>query len=405
LKERAMSENKSGEDKPTAQQKDKKPKATPKKAAPGKTSAPAKKPASKKPSADTTAPNKPKQASKDNKTQPPEDMSANDNASSSSKLSDGFQSVKDSFEDGIDKIKDTFDSDTLKEAYQKNIGEKFDNIASSEKISEKYEKAKTEAQDINWITDIKLAFRFFTRLPLPHDDKEPPMHGRALWAAPLVGVVVGALSGLVFMLCTFLGLPDILSATLAITAMVLITGCFHEDAIADVADGFGGGWSKEQKLEIMKDSRIGTYGATALFLTLIIKIGAIASLSAHAASSIAVVLLLMASGAASRAAGVALLALLAPAKDTGRAREAGTPPLVALVIALAIGGIVSLLCLAFGFGFSAMLAGIAGAIIGGSFVGWLANRQIGGSTGDVAGTCQQVAEMGMFTAALIALGV
>lgn len=285
------------------------------------------------------------------------------------------------------------------------IREKIEHLSSGDKISDEYEKAKVEARKISWLSDIKTAFRFFTRLPLPASETEVPMHGNALWAAPLVGIVVGLMGGLVFSLSIFLGLPAYLSSCLALTIMIAATGCFHEDAIADVADGFGGGWTAEQKLEIMQDSRIGTYGATALFLTLLIKIGAFTALSHFAETPFAFVLLLIASSTASRTAGVAVLALLPPVRAEGRGREAGTPSTFTLIFALSIGSVITILSLAFGFGFSAMLAGLAGAIIGGGFVGWLAHRQIGGQTGDVAGAGQQVSEIGLLLSSLIALSV
>ena len=88
------------------------------------------------------------------------------------------------------------------------------------------------------------------------------------WTFPVVGAGVGALGALVYWLADRLGLDPILSAILAVAATLLLTGCLHEDGLADTADGFGASVSRERKLDIMRDSEIGTYGASALILSL-----------------------------------------------------------------------------------------------------------------------------------------
>ena len=98
---------------------------------------------------------------------------------------------------------------------------------------------------------------------------------RIAWAAPVAGAVVGLIGALVLALTALLGLPLLLRAGLATAALVAATGALHEDGLADVADGFGGGATRERKLEIMRDSRIGAYGAIALALALILRVGAL----------------------------------------------------------------------------------------------------------------------------------
>src|SRR5258708_6404667 len=123
-------------------------------------------------------------------------------------------------------------------------------------------------------TELKVCVIFLTRMPLPM-----PMTivkgdvSRALWAAPVVGSVVGAVGAAVYWLMHLLHVPDFPAAALAVVATVAATGALHEDGLADVADGFGGGGTRERQLEIMRDSRIGTYGVFALVLSFMLRVG------------------------------------------------------------------------------------------------------------------------------------
>src|ERR1700679_2679481 len=124
--------------------------------------------------------------------------------------------------------------------------------------------------------DIADALRFFTRLRVG----EPSLNAsldidRIAWAAPVAGVAVGLIGALALALATLLGLPMLLRAGLATAALVVATGALHEDGLADVADGFGGGATPARKLEIMRDSRVGAYGAIAIALALILRVGAL----------------------------------------------------------------------------------------------------------------------------------
>src|SRR4051794_28358542 len=127
--------------------------------------------------------------------------------------------------------------------------------------------------------ELRICVIFLTRMPLPMPGTI--LHGhvsRALWAAPVVGGVVGAVGAAVYGLMHILRVPELPAAALAVVASVAATGALHEDGLADVADGFGGGATRERKLEIMRDSRIGTYGVCALMISFMLRIGALASL-------------------------------------------------------------------------------------------------------------------------------
>ncbi len=248
-----------------------------------------------------------------------------------------------------------------------------------------------------WVADIRLCLMFLSRLPV----SAPGSHGRnlasAMRAFPLAGGIIGALGGLICVAALWLGLPEALAALLAIAGLLLITGGLHEDGLADVADGFGGGVSEERKLEIMKDSRIGSYGVLALICALMLKAAALTTLLSSGVGALAVVVLFVALGAASRTFCVSLMATTQNVRKGGVAASAGVPSPVAHQIALATGGAIAAVCLVYGFGFVTMLAvfGISAAAF--LLVRNLAVRQIGGHTGDVAGAVQVVTETAMLT--------
>ena len=116
---------------------------------------------------------------------------------------------------------------------------------------------------------------FFTRIPINwtyFSDKAPDLT-RAAWSFPIVGFLIGIISGICGEFCILVNLPIFLSCTIAIAVSLMVTGAFHEDGLADMADGFGAGGSPEKINEIMHDSRLGTYGTSALTLGLLIRIG------------------------------------------------------------------------------------------------------------------------------------
>ena len=236
------------------------------------------------------------------------------------------------------------------------------------------------------ITDFNTSLAFCTRLPLLHTAVSKGAEiARASWAFPLVGAVVGLLGGLVCWLAAKAGLHPFLAGVLALGATMFATGCLHEDGLADTADGIGGGKTAEQKLAIMHDSHIGVYGASALMLSMMLRAGAIASLAGPGLMAAA----LFAAHAGSRAALPALMRLVPPARRDGLSADVGQPPLQSVVIAALLG----LLGLIIGLGFSGAL--IAAALVAGAtfIVGRLCLANIGGHTGDVLGTLEQLSEI------------
>jgi adenosylcobinamide-GDP ribazoletransferase len=253
-----------------------------------------------------------------------------------------------------------------------------------------------------WLADSRESIIFLTRLPIRRDAIRPaPELAAAMRAFPVAGLLVGAIVGALLVLAAWLGAPAAIAALLAVGAGLLVTGALHEDGLADVADGFGGGATAEHKLEIMRDSRIGAYGVLALIFAVALKAAAIADLAAESVWLAFAVI--VAAAAMSRAAPVGILYLLSPARRDGLSAAAGRPgrntALQALAMATLI-GVVFLWPASFFFGLILVpLAGLAG-LFG---MVWLARGQIGGQTGDVAGASQVVSELVILLAAVMIL--
>ncbi len=235
-------------------------------------------------------------------------------------------------------------------------------------------------------TDLKTGLAFLTRLPLVGS---APSTGsdvaRASWTFPIVGAGVGALGALIYWLTRGLGLNAFVCGVLAVAATLLVTGCLHEDGLADTADGFGGGTSPERKLEIMRDSGIGTYGTAALALSIMLRVRAVASLADPALVAPA----LIAAHAGARATMPVFMRRVPRARQDGLSAGAGEPPKGGSVLAVAIGLVVLLLCLGFGATLITVLLLAAGMVL----LAWLSISQIGGQTGDVLGTQEQISEI------------
>ncbi|HEX6113175.1 MAG TPA: adenosylcobinamide-GDP ribazoletransferase [Geminicoccaceae bacterium] len=244
------------------------------------------------------------------------------------------------------------------------------------------------------VHDCKVALAFLTRLPVA---PEPAAHGASLAASvvmfPVVGALIGLLGGVAYALAS-LGLPPWPAATVALATTIWLTGALHEDGLADVADGFGGGRTREDKLRIMRDSRIGSYGALALVLALLARAGALAALAMPTEVAAA----LVAAGAVSRAALAPVMTMLPAARADGLAAGAGRPHALRAGAAVLVAALIAVAVLGEAAG-PALLAG-AGAAFG---VAWLAGRQIGGHSGDVLGAVQQLTEIGVLLGALAAL--
>jgi adenosylcobinamide-GDP ribazoletransferase len=233
--------------------------------------------------------------------------------------------------------------------------------------------------------ELTAAAIFLTRLPVRFDGAMPAdLHGRALGWYPVIGALIGLCAALAYTAGTSAGLTSDAAALLTLGVQIALTGALHEDGLADVADGFGGGRDKIAKLAIMRDSRVGSYGVLALIFSVGLRWSALAAL----ADPLAVTLALISAGALSRAVVPAVYGWLDPARTDGLAAGLGGPPGLRVVMAAVLGICIAGLTLA-----ATALPVLAVAILAALMVGGLALRQIGGHTGDVLGACQQAVEI------------
>lgn len=232
------------------------------------------------------------------------------------------------------------------------------------------------------LDEARVALMFLTRLPVGHLKEPVPSLADARWALPLVGLVVGAATWLVFHGALAVGLASLPSSFLALGAAAAMTGGLHHDGLADFADGIGGGRDKEHCLEIMRDSRIGAYGVIALIFAVALAASALSSLASDA--ELWQFLLI---GTGSRLAMVIALNMLPPARPEGLGLSASATGLGSLVPGIA--AVVVLAVLGGAKLWIVLLALSATAAI----VAWLAYRRIGGQTGDVLGAIQLSSEV------------
>ena len=229
--------------------------------------------------------------------------------------------------------------------------------------------------------DLRAVAMFLTRLPLGNPDVGDVPIARILWAFPVVGWVLGLGAGAVFASGLAFGLGVLPAAALAVAMEVWATGAFHEDGLADTADGLSGA-TQEDSLEILRDSRLGTFGVSALALSLVARFAVIAAV----AEPLAVIALLAAAGAISRAALAWSMALLPPARADGMSAFIGVPTLREALIASVIALGLALISVGIGLAVIALVV----AAIGAGALSAMARRAFGGQTGDVLGATQQV---------------
>ena len=243
-----------------------------------------------------------------------------------------------------------------------------------------------------WFHAAAVAVQLLTRIPVRLSQVTDADLRRSCVFFPAVGLLV-AVAGIAtrYAFAAPLGRPA--ASVLAVAVMVLITGAFHEDGLADTADGLGGGATPERRLEIMRDSRIGTYGAVALVLSLLLRVALLAPLPLDVFAAAVV-----AGHVLGRAGGVLLAGLLPPAADGGLgARVIGVNG-IGTWLAVALQAV---LAAAFASGWSLWLPLVAAllAVLG---TARLAHRALGGLTGDVLGAATQLAHLAAMAAVVAA---
>lgn len=246
------------------------------------------------------------------------------------------------------------------------------------------------------LADFAAMVRFYSRLPLPRlgaadDPAAPPPFGRAIRMLPFAGLAIAAGPAALVAASAPSALPSLAVAALTLAILAYLTGAFHEDGFGDVADGFGGGFTAERRLEIMKDSRIGAFAGVALAIQFVLR----ASLLAEAIDrydGLGAGLVVLGVAVLARVAPLGLMVALDPARTDGLGRAAGRPEPTAFGIAVAGAVAIVVLTMAPVAGASIVPA-IVVAIAAVAGLGLSARARIGGFTGDVVGAGTIVAEI------------
>lgn len=236
------------------------------------------------------------------------------------------------------------------------------------------------------LSDVTQCVTFFTRIPLPTMPSKRSF-AEALWAAPVAGALVGLITSVVLLACLSLGLSPFVAAILGVGASILITGALHEDGFADVADGFWGGRTPDRVIEIMRDSRIGSYGTLALIVSVALRWSAWATIVSQGEPAF-IILASVAVHSASRAILPAFAAHVPPASGSGLSASLGAIPSNRVAIALLLGA-ASLLAVGPAYAVVSVL------LLGLTFLAMkhLCIAKICGQTGDVLGALQQGGEI------------
>lgn len=237
-----------------------------------------------------------------------------------------------------------------------------------------------------WSRDLVLALGFLTRFPVTlRGYSDAAERTRALRAYPLAGLLIGLAGGAIYALAIWLSLPPLVSALLALATMIKLTGALHEDGLADMSDALGAPVEQARRLEIMRDSRIGTAGALALIVTVAVKAAALADL----AEVEEVVAALIIAAAASRAVLSLAAYFTTPARSDGLGAGMGEPSGGVVLWACGLAVLISLLFSSFGFTFA-----LLGLIAFYCLVFLIVVRKVfGGYTGDTMGALQQTVEV------------
>jgi adenosylcobinamide-GDP ribazoletransferase len=249
----------------------------------------------------------------------------------------------------------------------------------------------------NFGDDLLMGVRFYSRLPTGNTPHLRPNLNRMALTLPLTSVVIGIPPVAVLLILEWIGVPTFFAAVIAVATMVIVTGAMAEDALADAADGLFGGPTIEQRLDIMKDSRHGTYGVCAIVLLLGARLVAVGSIS----SPLEAAAVLLTAPLIGRSGALWLSHVLPPARSGGAAATAGQVSQGAFLLGLGVAAVVSFATAGFAVGVLGLVAAFGlGALFA---LGWsnLCRRLIGGQTGDLIGALQALLEIAALTAFMV----
>lgn len=253
--------------------------------------------------------------------------------------------------------------------------------------------------DFHLVDDLVMAVRFFSRLPTGDRPHERPQLSRIARALPFASLVIGIGPVLALALFGGLGLPPLFASALATGAMILVCGGMSEDGLADAADGLFGGTTPARRLEILKDSRHGTYGVAALCLLLLLRVSALAALvEIHPLKGAA---LWLAATVLARSGGLWLTVALPPARIDGASAAAGRVSGYSFGIGMAFAAVIAFILAGPAAGLLAVLL----ALVLGAIVAWgwtrLCRRLLNGQTGDLIGALMGLIEIAVLMAFLL----
>ncbi|SOE08672.1 cobalamin-5'-phosphate synthase [Hoeflea halophila] len=256
----------------------------------------------------------------------------------------------------------------------------------------------------DYIDDIARSTGFLSRLPMPahHFERHDGSLSRASAMFPAAGLLIGLCPGLLVVLLSSVSANHALTAVLALAVLIGVTGALHEDGLADSADAFGARGGREHMLEIMKDSRSGTYGVLVLLISFALRAVSL-TIILSVIGGWNTLLVLLAAAAASRAAMVWHWSLLPPARQNGVAASVGAPDQGARSTALIAGGLLFVVLASLACG---LFPALSGLVLLAAMTGlWtsLVRRRLKGHTGDTIGATQQIAETVCLTALALLL--
>jgi len=256
--------------------------------------------------------------------------------------------------------------------------------------------SKKDLMPFSLLGDSASAFILLSRIPVfwfRFEASRNPDFTRSLWAFPIVGLIIGAGAGCVLLPAVQTFLPPMGAVILALGFIALVTGAMHEDGMADLADGFGGGRTEADKSRIMHDSHIGSYGVLALILVSLFRVAVFFAISTQFSDSVMLVLFMALALAAARAQIIYQLCFfpISPHAKLGAMLSRPSPIVVFIGTALWMVPFFYLFPLVPAIGAS------GGALLITMGIGYLAKRQISGLTGDVMGASIIGAEIGFMS--------
>lgn len=243
---------------------------------------------------------------------------------------------------------------------------------------------RAEAMAHAFVANLVGGLRFYSRLPIGFVPHTAPELNRIAPVLPLVSLLLGLGPAVLMVVLTLCGLPSVYAAGIAVAVSLVLTGAMAEDALADACDGLFGGTTPERRLEIMRDSRIGTYGTLALILVTLGRWSALSFLMATGH----ILAPLIAAAVLSRGALPVMIHALPHARRDGMAVAAGVPPRETVLLGLGVAAAIAVVMT--GWAVVATVLAVAAAAL---LVGLVARAKIGGQTGDILGAAQQTGEL------------